>query len=414
MSELIQKIDCRARYDLQAPYVKIFYEIENTVQGKSYLEIVEDFYPDPLPTAPLEQFAGPQFTVNLQGEAINVLTASLVCDAINPADPNWWLRRHPKYTPWDPSNPGDNNNPIATFTIDPASIQRKPTESSKPDKGYTNESRSRSIPAWTGFKTQHVTFSANAQVTYRNGRQPLMVPPAFQCLTTNATTGEYRAKTVTQYPEPVPAGLAQNVYNAINVLQFEGEVVLQEEEVSGQLLIGNLLNITGSATAEWAGMNGLVQEVTENIDTGQTTVRFGPPKTLNAGELVDLLRVNRFRLIGFPYSMPISGTPSGGANSELDITADTPEKNSSHAEGPDQKHVVSSTVDGSGPILATTASGGDIASSWQSNTPGAGQVLISLAAANGQLIQLQQLAVCQNGVSGKITFLCGPFVPDEG
>lgn len=412
MSGLIQKIDCRARYDLRAPYVKIFYEIENTVQGKAYLEIVEDFYPNPLPTSPLEQFAGPQFTVNLQGEAINVLTASLACDAINPADPNWWLRRHPKYTPWDPSNPGDNNNPIATFTIDPASIQRKPTDSTKPDQGYTNESRSRSIPAWTGFKTQHVTFSANAQVTYRNGRQPLMVPLAFQCLTTNAVTGEYKAKTVTQYPEPIPTGLAQSIYDAINVLQFEGEVVLQEEEVSGQLLIGNLFNITGSATAEWAGMNALVQEVTENIDTGQTTVRFGPPKTLSAGELVDLLRVNRFRLIGFPYSMPISGTPSGGANSELDITADTPEKNSSHAEGPDQKHVVSSTVDGTGPILSNVASGGDITSIWNSSVAGTGSVTISLVATNGQNLSIQPLKVCQDGVSGTVYFLCSGFIPD--
>ena len=37
------------------------------------------------------------------------------------------------------------------------------------------------------------------------------------------------------HQQPV-SGLAQNIYEAINELQFEGEIVLQEEEVSGQIL----------------------------------------------------------------------------------------------------------------------------------------------------------------------------------
>ena len=113
MSSLIQKIDCRARYDLQAPYVLIFYETENTVQGTPWLSLSKDFYPNPLPAAPGEQFASLQFTVNLQGQVTNVVSASLVCDPITPADPEWWLRKHPKYAPWDPANAADANQPKA-------------------------------------------------------------------------------------------------------------------------------------------------------------------------------------------------------------------------------------------------------------------------------------------------------------
>ena len=412
MSALIQKIDCRARYDLQAPYVLIFYETENTVQGTPWLSLSKDFYPNPLPTAPAQQFASLQFTVNLQGQVTNVVSASLVCDPISPADPEWWLRKHPKYAPWDPTNPADANNPIASFTIDPASIQRAPIDSTRGDQGYANESRSNSIPKWTGFKTQRITVSANAQVTYRNGKQPLMVPLAFQCTSTNAATGNYRQEQVSNYGEPQPVGLAQNIYEAISVLQFEGEVVLQEEEVSGRVLIGNLFNLTGSATSEWVAMNAMVQEVTENIDTGQTTVRFGPPKRLSAGELVDLLRVNRFRFISSPYSQPISGTPQGGGG-EVALTADTPEKNSSHADGPDQVHVVSATIDGSSAVVKSIAGGQTCSTFWGAPDGTApGSITISLADANGNTLKIQPLKVCQNGVSGTVYFLCSGFIPD--
>lgn len=413
MAALIHKIDCRARYDLQAPYVLIFYETENTVQGTPWLSLSKDFYPNPLPASPAEQFASLQFTVNLQGQVTNVVSASLVCDAITPADAEWWLRKHPKYKPWDPANPADDNNPIASFTIDPATIQRAPIDSTRGDQGYPNESRSNSIPKWTGFKTQRITVSANAQVTYRNGKKPLLVPLAFQCTSTNATTGDYRQEQISNFAEPQPLGLAQNIYEAISVLQFEGEMVLQEEEVAGQVLIGNLFNLTGSNTAEWSAMNALVQEVTENIDTGQTTVRFGPPKHLSAGELVDLLRVNRFRFINSPYSQPISGTPQGGSG-EVALTADTPEKNSSHADGPDQVQVVSSTIDGTGATVNTSSLGGNCQTVWAANPAGnAGSIIISLADANGQNLKIQALKVCQDGVSGTVYFLCSAFVPDS-
>src|SRR6185312_10856988 len=137
-----------------------------------YLSLGEDHYPDPLPTAGLSKFRGVQFTVNLQGTAINQLKANVVCDPISPTDPNWWLRKHPQYRPFDPTNPADAGNKVASFSIDPDSIRRIPTDSTRPDQGYTNEPRSKSIPTFVGAGVQHLTVSVNANIVYRNGQKP--------------------------------------------------------------------------------------------------------------------------------------------------------------------------------------------------------------------------------------------------
>lgn len=415
MSNLVQKIECRARRDLQSSFVRIFYEISNTVQGEPRLQLAQDFYPNPLPSGPRPQFSALQFTVNLQGASVNILSADLVCDPITPDDTAWWLRKHPKYKPWDSTDPADANNPVSSFAIDPESVQRAPIFSNPAapavDKGYANESRSTAIPTWTTFKTQRITVSVNATVTYRNGQKPIVVPLAFQCTSTNARSGNVRTQEVTQSAEPIPVGLAKDIYDAISVLQYEGEIVLQEEEVSGQLLIGDLFNLTGSANNEWVTMQAQVQEVVENLDTGQTTIRFGPPKTLGAGELVDLLRVNRFRFIGFPFTGAINGTPGSGG--DLDITSDTPEKNSSHNEGPAKTQVVSSTVDGTGSTITHTSDGSNCSSIWATNAdPSAGSVNITLSDCQGSNLRIRTIKLCQDGVSGTQKFICGEFIPD--
>ena len=125
----------------------------------------------------------------------------------------------------------------------------------------------------------------------------------------------------------MPVGLAQFIYEAISVLQFEGNLTLQEEDASGSLMIGQLFNLTGSANTEWDTMAAMVQEISENLDAGETSVQFGPPKNLSADELVDLLRVNRARSISSSLGMRMTGSPSNGG-SNLDLGQNTPEKNS--------------------------------------------------------------------------------------
>jgi hypothetical protein len=424
MSNLVRDFSINARYDLQAPSVQIFYETANSINGRASLSLIKDFYPDPLPTDPQKQFRPLQFTVDLQGLQASLTTAKITCEPITPTDPKWWLGKHPQYRPHDPTNPADTNNSIASFDIDPDSIQRAPNPTTDTsgnavaDLGYTTELTTGQLTDWMDFKSQRVTLRCKATIVHRNGTMPQEISLTFQCLSTNARTGAYTNESISAYPEPVPMGLAKFIYDAISVLQFEGSFTLQEADVSGSLSVGNLFNLTGGANAEWATMAALVQEITENIDTGATRVQFGPPRNLSAGDLVDLLRVNRSRVISSSFSMRPAGTPGDAGGANVDLGQNTPEKNSVSGTSPANPQVVSNTVDGSGAIVTHFSTETDCSSTWRSNSipdgvlPTPGSVTIQLSDAEGEDLRIQAVKVCQNGIGGTMYFLCSDFVPD--
>lgn len=311
----VRDIAVNARYDLQAPGVQIYYEESNSVNGSQSLSIFTDFYPNPLPTAPMDQYSLLEFTVDLQGLQASLSTAKITCDPITPTDPLWWQGKHPQYKPWDQTNPADSQNEIASFTIDATTLQRTPNPPKDTynnpiaDLGLTNELTTGELTSWMTFKSQRISLSVQATVVTRKG-EIKKFPINYQCLSTNATTGTYNSQTISLYAETPPTGLAQFIYEAISVLQFQGKITLQEEDVSGTVMLGQLFNLTGGALAEWTTMNAMIESVTEDIDNGATVIEFGPSRSLNAGELVNLLRVNRARLIESAYSMRISGTTS--------------------------------------------------------------------------------------------------------
>ncbi len=424
MSTLVKDIKINARYDLQAPSVQIFYETASSINGTPSLSLVKDFYPNPLPTDPQKQFASLQFTVDLQGIHASVTTAKITCDPITPTDPAWWLGKHPQYQPYDPANPADTGNTIASFTIDPDSIQRAPNPAFTlpggdpiADLGFTRELTTGQLTDWMTSKSQRITLTCKATIVHRNGTQPQEIPLTFQCLSTNAVTGSYQNQQITAYAEPIPVGLAQFIYEAISVLQFEGDLTLQEADVSGSLRIGQLFNLTGGALAEWETMAAMVQQVTENLDAATTHVQFGPPRNLSAGELVDLLRMNRSRIVYSGYSMRPSGTPSDNS-ANVDLGKNTPEKNSVSGTAPANPHVISESVDGSGAVITHSSSGSDCGSQWVARpgpdvpTPTPGSIDITLSDAAGQTLFIQPISLCLNGIPGKIYGLFSAFIPD--
>jgi len=454
MSALVKVLKVNPRYDLLTPYVLINYEQTTTVNGASWVLPSQDFYPNPLPAAPLAQFNAVRATIDLQGLHANSTTANLVCDNLsgpdNPArgifncnDTEWWLARHPQYAPFDPTIPPnaggpagapDPNNPITSFSLIPGSLTVKPTNPTETLLNLPNELRTGQIAPWMNFKTQRVTITIKANITHRNGSVVREHPITYQCLSTNATSGAYSNTNVTQIAEPVPVGLAQALYNAVSVLQFDGELTLQEQDVSGSLSVGDLFNLTGGNLAEWSTMNGMVQSITESLDDGTTLVEFGPPKHLGAGELVDLLRVNRSRTVFYWPTLQTSGAGAGAES--IALGDNTPEKNSSSTPGFTQSHVVSQNVDGSGPnvvsqvpppySLGLLGSGFAAFTHWTPSGPFSGNPLppatpgsITISTAdiagdtgNGVVVKLNKIPLCLNGVSGTMYFLCSQFFPD--
>jgi hypothetical protein len=117
-----------------------------------------------------------------------------------------------------------------------------------------------------------------------------------QVLATDAVSGVYQQRSVASSGEDAAefAGLAESIYGDLNTLSWDGSLVLVEDECSGSIGVGMRVNLSGGPTG-WAGMYALVQAVSEEVEAGRTVVELGVNRHLSAGQLVDLLRVNRSR-----------------------------------------------------------------------------------------------------------------------
>jgi len=130
-------------------------------------------------------------------------------------------------------------------------------------------------------------------------------------LATNATTFIYSKVTEPGWNEAVPAGLAQNFYEALNALHYEGSFAMVEEEISRVVGLGNTLNLSGGR-AEWATMAAQVQSVNWTAGTGSTTVNFGPPEHLAPQDVLEFIRGLRRGDPSTSNAARVDGTQSAG------------------------------------------------------------------------------------------------------
>lgn len=140
-------------------------------------------------------------------------------------------------------------------------------------------------------KKEKVPFTTKLKVSALNSSP---FPQTFEQITAS-TEGE-----------PVPIGVAAAYYAAASVLHYEGQFTLVEDEVSAARGVGNVLNLTGGP-GEWATMNALIQAVSEQLASGTTVYRFGPPGHLNPGDFVELQRVQRGRSPSFRLKERVDG-----------------------------------------------------------------------------------------------------------
>ena len=129
---------------------------------------------------------------------------------------------------------------------------------------------------------------------------------------TNAQNQVYSAVTSATGGEPVPEGLAEQLYIALNTLHYEGSFVTTEAEIGRAVGLGNKLNLTGGR-AEWAAMGAMVQEVSWAVASGTTTIKFGPPEHLSAQDMVEFLRGIRQSNPSSAGTERTTGATSGGA-----------------------------------------------------------------------------------------------------
>jgi hypothetical protein len=303
------------RHDLQAQGVTVKFERTHTVDGATWETISEQTagntaHPDAI-TMTL-QLAG----ANLSSQSAYIQTEDPPDDGGDPPvvdwlDKTWWKKKVPTLAAIAD----------ADLFLTAATQIVEPHEEGEPAYDITEIPHiliSGMVPSWIeGAKIARVaiklTYSsvardlANNIIEVRKDQQV-----ALQLTMCNISTGAY-TRQEGDHAEPEPTGFATALYNAWNQLQYDGRLIIEEEEPSRPDRPGDVLNIT-SARGEWATMNAQIQQIQEDIAIGRTTIIFGPASRIDPATLLSLMRRIRARVIPFNHLVRTTGKAADRAN----------------------------------------------------------------------------------------------------
>jgi hypothetical protein len=105
-------------------------------------------------------------------------------------------------------------------------------------------------------------------------------------------------------------GIAQYLYQQMNVLQFEGSHVQVAAQFGAGVSLGQTINLSGGATL-WTTMAAQPQEISRHYGTHETSVRIGVARHLNSGQLSALLNMWRFRRVWYNPLMRTNNANAG-------------------------------------------------------------------------------------------------------
>jgi hypothetical protein len=310
-----ESMQLKPRYDLQARSVVLYFEQSNTEDGFTWLQRTKQKYPLDGVEGGLRVLLQ---TIDLAGFNVSNVTGSLTCSAVANTL-TWWKKYIPEL----------QSSKVASFSVGAMTIKDE-SGTAVSLATYPNVLDDGNIAPWMkltgGAAVNGVKVTITAIASYdqndANG-QPVMkfVAKELQARVTltNGITGAYSTTASAVEAEAIPTGLAEAIYNSLATLQYEGTVQIVEQECSGSVGMGNVLNLTGGR-AEWETMNALVQGVSRKYGTGQTRITIGPAKHLSAGELTQLFLINRNRRVWTNPALQGSPQLSNGAVALADKT----------------------------------------------------------------------------------------------
>ena len=311
----VSGLDLTPRHDLQVRAVVLKFDQTNDVNGDTFTSLIVQSAPV---TATGDELGALVMTFDLAGARATYQKQKVRTDPIPQSDTSagvidWWKGKFPWLSDFADGDlavvPGSH-----TLAIENPGNYPGITLSNLP-----NELLEGSVASWMNLYSAPLRVQATLQYTGADTDESAEVWGAkkqrnlyTRIIGTNAQTQVYNRLTSETEAEPVPTGLAQALYDATGILQYDGVLELTEEECSGVAVPGCLLNLTGGR-AEWATMSAQIQRIEEQIDLGQTRVTVGPAKHLGHADLVELLRVNRNRRISYRLSERTTGSGSGNA-----------------------------------------------------------------------------------------------------
>lgn len=311
----VSKLELTPRHDLQVPAVVLKFESTNDIDHDTFTSLAIQSAPvdatgdEPGAVVMTFDLSGARATYHKQ----NVRTTTIPTSGSSSGVIGWWKGKFAWLADF-----ADGDLEIVDGTQE-RSIENP---SSYPDITLSDlpyELLEGSIAAWMNQKAAPLLVQAtlkfngtatdeSKQVFGSDGRRAVYT----RVIGTGAATGTYSRLTSATEAEPVPDGLAQALFDAVGVLQYDGAIELTEEECSGIGAPGVRLNLTGGR-AEWTTMAAQVQRVMENVDLGHTQIMVGPGKHLRHGDLAELLRVNRQRRLSFRLNERTTASGSGNS-----------------------------------------------------------------------------------------------------
>lgn len=327
----VTSADIVPRYDLQVNQVVFRYEQTNTIGNNSNFVVLDDVYP----ATTTAKTGKMRASMNLSGtngtEQEAPLVTRLLSDVVDTQD--FWFEKHP-----------DLADKIGLVIHDVKFMSPSTHEEVTP---YDYEILEGTFHKWmrvgnsnAGAPGAHKDVYVEALADYTDTYGGIVTDEVIKVKvkTTNLATNTYTRIKISSWAEPVPV-LAEYFYNLLKDLPWEGEVEVEDAEVSTQRFLGCRLNLTNGLPA-WATMRATVQHVREDVDAGRVTVKFGANKWLSPEEIIDLLSVTRQRQMTFYSNAMIS---AAGANDSVESPDATGKENSVKGQRELNKAVISYT-----------------------------------------------------------------------
>lgn len=276
------------RHDLRPSCVLVRYARNSLFEAA---EITPEVFEDKWPVA-ADAYAvdAIRLVVQLDGGSINTLSTKVKTEAIATDRVEWWQTKLPYL----------NLESVSAITVVPGSpVVVADADAPEDATVYPRELIDGSLPLWTN--TRQTPAIAKAKLTYTvalegGGSETRTEAVQVRLRSTDATQSVYSWVTDYQAPEPIPSGLARRYFEALDRLQYDGSITLDQGEWDGVNRVGYALDLAGfPKRPEWASMAASVVRQTVDLHSGRVTLSVGPATHLMPDDWISLARPARGR-----------------------------------------------------------------------------------------------------------------------